>query len=155
MKRSLLAAIAVVCLLVAIMPGRSQVRKIAPPRPAMRRLTVAPGIDPVSGVTVPPNTHLNVLTWTASTDSTASNPGSVIVLKQVGACPVSGGLTSPTTLTTSAPAAGPWEDTAVLSGQVNCYSVEALIGGETSAQSNTLQLTTPGFPPTNLAGTAY
>jgi hypothetical protein len=126
-------------------PSSSQY-KPAPPRPSTK---------PKLFTATVPNVHQNQLGWDASTDSTASDPGTVTVYKQAGPCPTEGApLTNPTVLTTSAPPAGPYTDLAVAPGQTNCYSVAANIGGATSAQSNTVQLTTPIFPPTSLTGAA-
>lgn len=97
--------------------------------------------------------HSVTLTWTASTDSTTANPGTVNVLRATGNCPASGiGTLTYNTLTTTAPAGGPYVDNSVTSGTTYCYYVTATIGGQTSNPSNTFQSTIPVAPPSSLSG---
>lgn len=94
-------------------------------------------------------THAVTLSWTASADSTSANPGAVSVYRAAGSCPATGVPSSVTTLTTSAPAGGPYQDTTVTAGTY-CYYVEAVIGGVSSAPSNTTGPSVPTFPPAGL-----
>lgn len=98
-------------------------------------------------------THKVTLTWTASADSTASNPGTANVYRATAACPASG--TSGATfvkLASGQPAGGPYTDTSVVSGDTYCYYVTAVIGGAESSPSNTFQGVIPLAAPTGLAG---
>ena len=98
--------------------------------------------------------HSATLTWTASSDSTTTTPGTVTVYRATAACPASGiGTLTYTPLTTTAPAGGPYVDTAVTVGTTYCYYVTATIGGSTSGPSNTFQAKIPASPPTALTGT--
>jgi hypothetical protein len=94
-------------------------------------------------------THKVTLSWTASSDSTTATPGTVSVLRASGVCPATGVPATVTTLTTSAPAGGPYVDSTVTAGQY-CYYVTATIGGATSVPSNTSGAPVPTFPPSGL-----
>lgn len=96
------------------------------------------------------------LAWTASTSSTTATPGTVKVFRAAGACPASGiGTLTYSALTTTAPAAGPYKDTAVANGTTYCYYLEAVVGSATSGPSNTFQAAIPASvtPPGTLGGT--
>jgi hypothetical protein len=82
------------------------------------------------------------LTWTASTDG-----GLVTVYRAPAACGTSGQVFAK--LTTSAPAGGPYKDTAVTSGTW-CYYVTATVNGAESLPSNNAAATVPTAPPTGL-----
>jgi hypothetical protein len=95
--------------------------------------------------------HQVTLNWVASTDSTAATPGTVTVYRAAAACPASGiGTLTYTALSTTAPAGGPYTDTAVTSGSTYCYYVTATIGGATSGPSNTVSGTIPVGAPSSL-----
>ena len=95
--------------------------------------------------------HSVTLNWTASSDSTTSSPGTVNVLRAVGTCPASGiGTLTYTTLTSTAPAGGPYVDSAVTAGATYCYYLTATIGGATSGPSNTAGGTIPTAAPSTL-----
>lgn len=83
--------------------------------------------------------HSVALSWSASSDSTSTTPGTVSVFRATGACPASGisGLTF-AKIATSISAAGPYTDTTVTVGTW-CYYVAADIGGAESGPSNTFQ----------------
>lgn len=94
--------------------------------------------------------HQVTLNWTASIDSTASNPGTVTVYRANAACPATGiGGLNYTALTTTAPAGGPYSDTTVGVGTW-CYYVTATIGGATSGPSNAVQAVILPLAPSSL-----
>ncbi len=83
--------------------------------------------------------HSVQLKWTASADSTTTNPGTVTVYRASAACPASGiGTLSYTALTAAAAPAGPYTDSAVTPGTF-CYYITFSVGGATSPASNTAQ----------------
>lgn len=94
--------------------------------------------------------HKVTLSWTASPDSTAANPGTANVWRATGACPTTGAPTGATEISTSAPAGGPYVDSNVAAGSTYCYYVTATISGATSGPSNTTQPTVGPFPPGGL-----
>jgi hypothetical protein len=105
----------------------------------------------LSAIACKAQSHQVTLTWTASKDSNASNPGTVSVYRAVGSCPPSGiGTLTYTPLTTAAPAGGPYPDTTVTAGMTYCYYVTATINGATSQPSNTASATIPVLAPTAL-----
>lgn len=94
--------------------------------------------------------HSVQLTWTASPDSTAQNPGTISIFRANATCPATGiGTLSWTLITSTAPAAGPYTDSTVSTGNW-CYYVTATIGGATSAPSNTAGGSASPFPPQTL-----
>lgn len=102
------------------------------------------------GVAFGQSGHFVNLIWSASSDSTAANPGTVTVYRASGACPATGiGSLSYTALTTTAPAGGPYSDTSVTVGTW-CYYVTATIGGATSGPSNTVQAVILPLAPSSL-----
>jgi hypothetical protein len=82
------------------------------------------------------------LTWTASTDG-----GTVTVYRASGLC--SATTLSFVKLTSTAPAGGPYKDTAVTAGNY-CYYVTATVNGTESVPSNSVNPSVPTAPPTNL-----
>jgi len=103
----------------------------------------------LSAIVCRAQSHQVTLSWTASKDSSASNPGTVTVYRAVGSCPSSGiGTLTYTPLTTTAPAGGPYTDPTVTAGMTYCYYVTATINGATSQPSNTANATVPVFSPT-------
>lgn len=95
------------------------------------------------------------LNWTASTSSTTT-PGTVSVFRAVGNCPTTGiGSLTYSTLSTTAPAAGPFTDSTVAYATTYCYFVEEVISGKSSGPSNTFQAAIPSAiaPPSSLGGT--
>lgn len=101
-------------------------------------------------------TYSVTLNWAASTSSTPAAPGTVTVYRATGTCPASGlGTLTYTALTTTAPDAGPYTDATVASGSTYCYYAEAVIGGASSAPSNTFSAVIPAAvaPITGLKGT--
>lgn len=96
------------------------------------------------------------LTWKPSSASTDKVPGAVTVMRAVGACPASGiGTLTYQTISTTAPAAGPFVDTAVNASTTYCYYIKAVVSGVTYGPSNTWQAAVPvaGTPPSALSGT--
>lgn len=89
------------------------------------------------------------LTWTASSDSTATTPGTVTVFRSPGACPATGIPTGAVSLTTTAPAGGPYQDKTVTTGTW-CYYLTATIGTNTSGPSASFGASVGIAPPTNL-----
>lgn len=95
--------------------------------------------------------HQINLTWTASSDSTTANPGTVAIYRANAVCPTSGiGTLIYTAVTTTAPAGGPYNDTTVTAGTW-CYYVTATISSATSGPSNTVQAVILPLAPSNLA----
>lgn len=104
----------------------------------------------VAAATLAQAQHKVTLSWTASTDSTSSNPGTVSVYRATGTCPASGiGTLTYTTLTATAPAGGPYADSTVTAGTY-CYYVTATISGATSGPSNTVTAVVPTAAPSGL-----
>lgn len=96
--------------------------------------------------------HQVTLTYSASSDSTSTAPGTVNVFRGSGSCPASGisGLGF-SQISSTAPAAGPFTDSTVGVGNW-CYYVTATINGATSTnQSNTVQAVILPLAPSNLA----
>ncbi len=95
--------------------------------------------------------HTVTLSWSASPSSTPTNPGTIQVFRSTGACPASGVPASPTSLTSAAPAAGPYVDSAVAPSTTYCYYVEAIISSAESTPSNTTQATVIAFAPASFS----
>jgi len=94
--------------------------------------------------------HTATLTYTASSDSTTGNPGTVTVYRATGACPASGlGSLTFTAVTTTAPSGGPYTDTLPGPGTY-CYYLTATISGATSSPSLTGGGSANPFPPTGV-----
>ncbi len=98
--------------------------------------------------------HTVTLSWSASPDSTTTNPGTVNVWRSAGACST-GAPSGATQLTASAPAGGPYVDSSVQAGSTYCYYVTATISGATSGPSNTTQAAVGPFPPSGLTVTVH
>ena len=69
--------------------------------------------------------------------------GTVAVLRAGGACPANLNAVSWTTLTNTAPLAGPFVDVAPPPGTY-CYVTKAIVNGTATPPSNTFQITVPG-----------
>ncbi len=99
--------------------------------------------------------HSVTLKYTASTDSTSTNPGSVTVYRAAANCPASGiGNLTYIKVTTSAPAGGPYNDTTVTAGTTYCYYLTAVISGQESGPSSTAGVTVLIYAPTGLTATS-
>lgn len=104
------------------------------------------------------------LTWTASANSTASNPGNVQLYRAQGTCTANASNGSPSgtgwqEISANAPAGGPYLDTGVTPADTYCYYQTATVPGYSgpSAPSNLFQISvvlssTPAAP-TGLSGT--
>lgn len=99
----------------------------------------------ICSVVAQSQTSSNVtLTWKASASSTTATPGAVSVFRAVGTCPATGiGTLTYQKVSTTAPAAGPFVDTAVSPSTTYCYYVTPVIGGISAAPSNTYQAVIP------------
>lgn len=75
------------------------------------------------------------LAWTASSDSTASDPGTVQVYRATGTCAANPNEATYAEIASSAPAAGPYQDATVTAGQTYSYYVTATISGYTGPSS--------------------
>jgi hypothetical protein len=95
--------------------------------------------------------HTATVTYAASPDSTAQNPGTVQIYYQAAACPASGIGTGAWTLANgsappSAPSTAPLVITLPGPG-IYCVYATATIGGAPSGPSNTAGGLAPPFPP--------
>lgn len=98
-------------------------------------------------------TYSVILSWTSSTDSTSTNPGTVNVYRFTGSCPATPTTTGFTQIATNQAAAGSFTDSVVNLGTTYCYFVTAVIGGLESNPSITFQGSIPAQPqPPGLTG---
>jgi len=100
------------------------------------------------GLAAAQTTHTVAMSYTASTDSTTANPGTVTAFYATSACGTSGQTFA------QLAANGPASDTAAAPWKVNlagpgtyCFYVEAVIGGASSVPSNTSGGSANPFPP--------
>ena len=82
------------------------------------------------------------LSWTASSDSTASDPGTVQIYRAPGTCAANANEASSAyvEIASAAPAAGPYQDTTPTAGQTYCYYLTATISGYTAPSSPSTQV---------------
>lgn len=102
-------------------------------------------VFPVTGVNVAQGTSATqaIVSWTASTDAGTA----VTVQRATGTCGATGQTF--TTLTSSAPAGGPYTDNTIATATNYCYSLQAGIGGVESAAA-TFQFSSGVASPTGL-----
>jgi len=89
------------------------------------------------------------LTWTASTNSTPTDPGTVNVYRVTAQCPASTYNVQWHQLATGVPADGPYVDNAANTLYPHCYYITSVIDGIESAPSNMVFVP---VAPTNIQG---